>query len=88
MIKDIEGAIAAEKQYLQDKVNDNLSDKTIYDYLLEFGYNNLKEYRSDKIIYLTKHCGINIIEITSSQIMSDGDHIVMDYFMEHKPHLM
>lgn len=49
-MKDITGAIAAEQQYIHDRI-DLALDVSIYDYLRPCGYDDLDEYANDKKDY-------------------------------------
>ena len=56
-MRDIAGAIAAEQQYIQDRIYNHLT-VNIYDYLLPYGYVNLNDYFRDKHYYQLAHCGV------------------------------
>ena len=62
-MKDIVGAIAAEQQYIQDRIY-NGQDVSIYDYLAPCGYAILEEYFKDKHYYQLAHCGVQQHECT------------------------
>lgn len=56
-MKDITGAIAAEEQYIHDRINKGI-EVSIYDYLTPYGYTVLEEYFKDKHYYQLAHCGV------------------------------
>lgn len=58
-MRDIAGAIAAEQQYIQDRI-ENGYDVSIYDYLAPYGYFILEEYSKDKKDYELKTLNIDV----------------------------
>lgn len=69
-MKDIAGAIAAEEQYIQDRIY-NQMDVNIHNYLEPYGYTVLEEYFRDKHYYQLAHCGVEIKPCEVATCMSE-----------------
>jgi hypothetical protein len=63
-MKNIELAIQKEQEYLQEKVVNGNNKANIFKYLIVAGYDDLEEFRRDKMYYGIKKC--NITPVTDS----------------------
>lgn len=88
MEKDIAGAILAEEQYLYDKSHNEIRGLSIYDYLLPYGYENLSEFRKDKLFKSVKELNLDIVPISSEQIEEKGGALIYQYFIQNKPYFL
>ena len=63
-MKNIELAVQKEQEYLQEKVVNGNNKANIFEYLKVAGYDDLEEFRRDKIYFSIRAC--NITPITDS----------------------
>ena len=85
MDRDIAGAIEAEKKYIHSKTTSSDRSLSIYDYLRPFGYENLKEYREDRLIYEVRNSGFETVNVTSGQVVENGNCVAFRNTEEGKP---
>ena len=77
-MKDIKGAILAAQEYID---NYNPVGKSIYEYLVPFGYTNLEEFFRDKVDYEIAQLGLELVECG----IEDGFDMIMEHIKNKVP---